>query len=280
MRQIPNFEAMDNPRPSDTPAPRSLLLFDIDGVIRDVGGSYRRAIVETVNHYSGWRPESATIDSLKAEGCWNNDWKASLELLRRRGIGQQHQASLPAFEDLVEIFNSFYFGGDPEGDPSSWRGFIRDEPLLVNPEFFETLDQKGCRWGFVSGAEPPSARFVLETRLGLVHPPLIAMGDAPDKPDPEGLIRMASTLVGSSLGSDAPLIAYLGDTVADVKTVTRAREQVPQQRWMSLAVVPPHLQSPEQSEARAHYEANLRAAGAEVIFPDTQAALNWDPNQI
>ena len=280
MRQIPNFEAMDTPRPSDTPAPRSLLLFDIDGVIRDVGGSYRRAIVETVNHYSGWRPESATIDSLKAEGFWNNDWKASLELLRRRGIGQQHQASLPAFEDLVEIFNSFYFGGDPEGDPSSWRGFIRDEPLLVNPEFFETLDQKGCRWGFVSGAEPPSARFVLETRLGLVHPPLIAMGDAPDKPDPEGLIRLASTLMGSSLGSDAPLIAYLGDTVADVKTVTRAREQVPQQRWMSLAVVPPHLQSPEQSEARAHYEANLRAAGAEVIFPDTQAALNWDPNQI
>ncbi|MEY4360451.1 MAG: hypothetical protein RLZZ631_1937, partial [Cyanobacteriota bacterium] len=26
-------------------SPRSVLLFDIDGVIRDVGGSYRRAIV-------------------------------------------------------------------------------------------------------------------------------------------------------------------------------------------------------------------------------------------
>jgi len=61
--------------------------------------------------------------------------------------------------------------------------------------------------------------------------------------------------------------------------VMRAQEQVPQQRWMSLAVVPPHLQSPGQSEARAHYEENLRAAGAEVIFPTTQAALNWDPNQ-
>ena len=280
MRQTPSFEAMDNLRPSDTPAPRALLLFDIDGVIRDVSGSYRRAIAETVNHYSGWRPESATIDCLKAEGCWNNDWKASLELLRRRGYGQQNHASLPAFDDLVEIFNSFYFGGDPEGDPSSWTGFIRDEPLLVNREFFDTLDQKGCRWGFVSGAEPPSARFVLETRLGLVHPPLIAMGDAQDKPDPEGLIRLASTLAGCSLGSDAPLIAYLGDTVADVNTVMRAREQVPQQRWMSLAVVPPHLQSPGQSEARTYYEKNLRAAGAEVILTTTQAVLNWDPNQV
>lgn len=82
-----------------------------------------------------------------------------------------------------------------------------------------------------------------------------------------------------NLGSDAPLIAYLGDTVADVNTVIRAREQVPQQRWMSLAVAPPHLQLPGQSEARAHYEQTLRAAGAEVILTDTQAALNWNPSQ-
>ena len=150
---------------------------------------------------------------------------------------------------------------------------------MVDSDFFASLSSQGWRWGFVSGAEPPSARYVLQERLGLIDPPLIAMGDAPDKPDPEGLIRLASTLLDCSLGSDAPLIAYLGDTVADVHTVMRAQEQVPQQRWMSLAVVPPHLQSPGQSEARAHYEENLRAAGAEVIFPTTQAALNWDPNQ-
>ncbi len=132
----------------------------------------------------------------------------------------------------------------------------------------------------MSGAEPPSARFLLEQRLGLQNPSLIAMGDAPDKPDPEGLIRLASNLMDCSLGSDAPLIAYLGDTVADVHTVLRAREQIPQQRWMSLAVVPPHLQSPGQSEARAHYEKTLRTAGAEVIFTTTQAALHWDPNQV
>ena len=48
---------------------------------------------------------------------------------------------------------------------------------------------------------------------------------------------------------------------------------------MSLAVVPPHLQNPGQSEARTHYEENLRAEGAEVILTDTQAALNWNPSQ-
>mgnify|MGYP001479858217 CR=1 FL=1 len=47
----------------------TILLFDIDGVIRDVAGSYRRALQETVAHYSGWRPDASDIDRLKAEGA-------------------------------------------------------------------------------------------------------------------------------------------------------------------------------------------------------------------
>jgi len=239
-----------------------------------------------VRHYCGWEPGHETIDALKGEGRWNNDWDASLELLRRHSLtdtptaSSSNSAVLPSRADLIDIFSRFYFGSDPEGDPFAWDGFICDEPLLVDPSFFADLTNRDILWGFVSGAEPPSARFLLEQRLSLKNPPLIAMGEAPDKPDPEGLIRLASTLMNRSFGSDAPPIAYLGDTVADVSTVMRAREQVPHQRGMSLAVVPPHLQSPGRSEARAHYEENLRAAGAEVIFTDTKAALNWDPNQI
>ena len=239
-----------------------------------------------MHHYCGWKPGHETVDALKGEGRWNNDWDASLELLRRHSLvdpptpSSSNSAVMPSRADLIDVFSRFYFGSDPEGDPFAWDGFICDEPLLVDPNFFTALSNRDILWGFVSGAEPPSARFLLEQRLGLQNPPLIAMGDAPDKPDPEGLIRLASTLMDCSLGSNAPAIAYLGDTVADVNTVMRAREQVPQQRWMSLAVVPPHLQSPEQSEARAHYEENLRTAGADVIFSDTKEALNWDPDQI
>ena len=258
--------------------PRALLLFDIDGVIRDVGGSYRRALAETVHHYSGWRPDPATIDSLKGEGRWNNDWEASLELLRRR----QHEP-LPEFGALVEVFSSFYFGGDPEGDPSSWQGFIGSEPLLVEPGFFAELDQAGIAWGFVSGAEPPSARFVLEQRLALKAPPLIAMGDAPDKPDPTGLLQLASTLLARSgcppLGEGAPAIAYLGDTVADVQTVLNARQHCPEQTFISLAVSPPHLHQREQSAARNSYESHLHQAGADAVVEHTTMALeclhNW-----
>lgn len=247
--------------------PKAIALFDIDGVIRDVAGSYRRAIVETVQHFSGKGPEPSEIDQLKGEGCWNNDWEASLELLRRQG-----HTPLPEFSNLVAVFGDFYFGGDPEGDPGLWRGFIGSEPLLVRPDFFSELTDAGLAWGFVSGAETPSCRYVLETRLGLVDPPLIAMGDAPDKPDPTGLLRMARALAGADLGAQTPPVIYLGDTVADVLTVQRARTQLPDQRFISLAVAPPHLHG--QPEARSAYGEKLLAAGADLVITSTEELLS------
>ncbi len=289
-----------------------------------MAASYRRAIVETVHQFSGWRPEPAQIDALKSEGCWNNDWQASLELLRRheqaggllrdgQPVGHPLTSSphrrepgpsgsfrgdpgppaadpstptgLPAFDTLVAAFGAHYFGGDPEGDPALWRGFIGQEPLLVGPEFFADLSAAGLLWGFVSGAEPPSVRYVLEQRLGLQNPAVIAMGEAPDKPDPTGLLQLAAALLAASdangadlspdqlsLGQAAPPVAYLGDTVADVQTVLRARERIPGQRFLSLAVAPPHLQGPGQEERRRTYEQQLRAAGADRILERSDQA--------
>ena len=220
-----------------------------------------------MQHYCGWQPSADAIDALKAEGAWNNDWDCSLELLRRHG------AELPDRTALIDVFSGFYFGGDPEGDPSQWTGFIGDEPLLVNASFFTTLSQQKVRWGFVSGAEPPSARFVLQQRLGLQDPPLIAMGDAPDKPDPTGLIQLAKALGADTEGAQ---VAYLGDTVADVHTVVQARKRWPEQQLVSLAVVPPHLQSEEQAPARRIYEQQLMEAGADLVLNSTAALLNWE----
>lgn len=245
-------------------------------MIRDVGGSYRRALQSTVEHYSDWRPEAACIDALKGEGCWNNDWDASLELLRRRQVSHPSAlGTLPERDALIDVFSRFYFGSDPEGDPSAWDGYICDEPLLVSDSFFTTLSSKHVAWGFVSGAEPPSARFLLSTRLRLSDPALVAMGDAPDKPDPTGLLTLAAALLNQPFSATAPPVAYLGDTVADVQTVVRARAQYPEQRFVSLAVVPPHLQTPQEVAARDQYEHQLKEAGADVILSSTQKALEW-----
>lgn len=243
-----------------------IILFDIDGVIRDVTNSYRLAIQETVNFFSGWRPSIEDIDSIKSEGCWNNDWDLSLEMINRHIQKKNLSFSAPTRKILIDCFDNFYFGGDPNQDSSEWSGFIKDETLLVKKTLFEELTQRRIGWGFVSGAELPSAKFVLEQRLGLVSAPLIAMGEAPEKPDPTGFISLSSKLSKAPLGLANPPIAYIGDTVADVKTVINARIKIPDQKFISLAIAPPHLHVHSNQEKRLRYEAALRKAGADLII--------------
>jgi hypothetical protein len=66
-------------------------------------------------------------------------------------------------------------------------------------------------------------------------------------------------------------VVYLGDTVADVLTVQRARAKCPAQRFLSFAVAPPHLHS--KPERRAAYEAKLLEAGADAVIPSTSNLL-------
>jgi HAD superfamily phosphatase len=68
-------------------------------------------------------------------------------------------------------------------------------------------------------------------------------------------------------------VAYLGDTVTDVFTLQRARQEVPEQRWRALAVAPPHLHAAEAQSARGGYEQQLLRAGAEGILATTAAVI-------
>jgi HAD superfamily phosphatase len=93
--------------------PTALVIFDIDGVVRDVAGSYRRAIADTVEHFTQarYRPTPQDIDALKAEGCWNNDWEASRELIDRylQRRNQPHPSANKDAADynaIVDFFQS------------------------------------------------------------------------------------------------------------------------------------------------------------------------------
>tara|TARA_Y100001968_G_C19263755_1_gene670577 strand:+ start:60 stop:857 length:798 start_codon:yes stop_codon:yes gene_type:complete len=251
-----------------------LIIFDIDGVIRDVTNSYRMAIQETVKVFCGWKPSIQDIDSIKGEGCWNNDWDLSIEMINRHIKDNNLSISAPARTNLIKCFENFYFGGDPNEDSSQWSGFIKNETLLVRKSLFDELTQQRIGWGFVSGAESPSAKYVLEQRLGLISPPLIAMGDAPEKPDPKGFISLSSRLSKTPLGGSNHPILYLGDTVADVKTVLNARIRIPRQKFISLAIAPPHLYKKSNQEERLSYEIKLKEAGTDLIIRSMDNFMN------
>jgi len=92
------------------------------------------------------------------------------------------------------------------------------------------------------------------------------MGDAPDKPDPEGLINLSKKLIGDKLGESNIPIAYVGDTIADINTVINARKEIPSQKFISIGIAPPHLHLNSRLKERNSYEANLRNAGADLIL--------------
>ena len=243
-----------------------LILFDIDGVIRSVENSYRLSLKKTVYKFSGWEPSYIDIDNAKNEGIWNNDWDLSLELIKRFIKKENLSIEVPPREEIVKCFENFYFGGNPNQDSKDWKGFIRNEELLVDKDFFTLLSKNRICWGFVSGAESSSAKFVLEKRLKLKSPPLIAMGDAPDKPNPQGFLYLASNLCRKNLGPENIPIAYVGDTIADIHTVNNAKKMIPGQNFISIGIAPPHLHLGSRIKERKLYESKLTEAGADLIL--------------
>ena len=245
---------------------KGLILFDIDGVIRDVSKSYRLAIKKTVYFFCGWEPSTLDIDNLKNEGIWNNDWDLSLEMIKRYIKKKNLSTKPPIRAEIIKNFERLYFGCCPEEEYSKWSGFIQNEEILVDKDLFEKLTKNNILWGFVSGAEVPSAKFVLENKLNLKNPPLIAMGDAPDKPNPEGFIYLAEKLFNHKLGAKCQPVAYVGDTIADINTVINARKLIPQQVFISIGIAPPHLHSVNHIDERIKYESNLEMSGADLVI--------------
>ena len=255
----------------------AIVVFDIDGVVRDVTGSYRRAIADTVEQFTkcAYRPDQADIDALKSEGIWNNDWEASQELIYRyfESVGQQRVSATSDenrrsliqidYNALVDFFQSRYRGTNSQ----EWNGYICDEPLLLQLSYLEQLSAANIPWGFFSGAPHAEAAYVLERRLGINSHILIGMEDAPGKPDPTGLILAVQQLEQLHQVNAAIPIVYVGDTVADMYTVTQARAKV-SRTVIGVGILPPHLQA--TPERRDDYAAKLLAAGASVVFNNVQ----------
>lgn len=253
---------------NSTPLWNAIVVFDIDGVVRDVGGSYRRALADTVEHFTKgvYRPSSVEIDRLKSEGIWNNDWEGSQELVYRHFEAQGLvRSQIPLdYDELVAFFQSRYRGPDPE----HWTGYICTEPLLLHPSYLESLTTDGMLWGFFSGATRGSANYVLQKRLGLESPVLVAMEDAPGKPDPTGLLATIDQ-IKARYGVDVELpIFYAGDTVADMYTVQKAKLLAPERVWLGVGILPPHVQ--ETPARRDAYAVTLEEAGATAIFRNVE----------
>jgi histidinol-phosphate aminotransferase len=211
-------------------APQALL-FDMDGVLVDVSGSYRAAIVGTAMGF-GVQLLDDEISRAKAKGGANNDWELTLRLLAAHGV----ESSLA---EVTRRFEALYQG--TPGKP----GLRSTERLLISGESLARMAAR-LPLAIVTGRPRKDAqRFLDEAGIGAHFKALVSMDDGPLKPDPAP-VRLALQRLGVARAW------MLGDTQDDM-AAARAAAVVP------VAVLPP-------GESRAEYREALTRAGAARVL--------------
>ena len=180
----------------------SIIVFDMDGVLAEVTESYREAIVQTVEHFTGERISRDLIQQYKNAGGWNNDWALSQKIAADLGVEIR-------YKDVVDYFNDIFIGRN--GD-----GLIRRESWLPEPGLLERLGQS-FGLAIFTGRLRYELDFTLQRFAKDVpfDPIICAEHVANAKPAPDGLLAIQRMKPGRKLW-------YVGDTVDDARAAQAA----------------------------------------------------------
>lgn len=209
------------------------ILFDLDGVLADVGGSYRATIIETARSF-GVDLAPGDISAAKRAGDANNDWELTKRLVEERGV----RCELP---EVVRRFQSIYEG--TEDGP----GLRETERLIPDLATLRSLAQR-FTLAIVTGRPRREAEWFLE-RAGMsdLFATLVCMEDAPPKPSPEPVQRAMGVLgIGRAW--------MIGDTPDDMASARAARV-------LPIGVPAPGDNKKEASDA-------MRGAGAAAVIDE------------
>jgi HAD superfamily hydrolase (TIGR01549 family) len=165
---------------------KDLIVFDMDGVLVDVTASYRTAIQATVLHFSGHEPPPEDIQKL------------SHAMIRERGKDVPYQT-------VVDHFQEIFHGG-----------LILRELWVATDGLFDRLAERHHMAVF-TGRFRWEAHVTLKRFLPGVFDPVVGVDDvAHSKPDPEGLLKICSSVPHGKCW-------YVGDTVDDARASAAAR---------------------------------------------------------
>jgi HAD superfamily hydrolase (TIGR01548 family) len=211
-----------------------LLIFDVDGVLVDVHGSFHQSILDTVHHFTGERVARADIQKWKSKTGYNDDWRLSTDWIASLGT------TVP-YEKVKRQFMKFYW------DAPGRRGNVWREKWLVPPRTLK-------RWATRAELTLFTGRTRKELKHTLDHfgvrdlfSRVVAMEDVERlKPDPEGI----HFLLGKA---DPSTAIYLGDMLDDALAAQSA--------GVTFLGVLPH-----GSEAHRVRAKQLRSHGARVIL--------------
>ncbi|WPM32805.1 HAD family hydrolase [Hydrogenobacter sp. T-2] len=173
---------------------RKGVIFDVDGVIVDVSQSYHYAIKHTAEYFLKREVPIEEVRRIKFSKGINNDWLATLEVIREYG-------GTADFEELVKVFNEFYTN-------------LRDkEKLILGKEFFMSLREMGYPLGIVTGRPREDLLYLFE-KHGLSECfDFVVDEDTIEEEELRKPHPYALHLCVEGLGIDAGV--YVGDSLAD-----------------------------------------------------------------
>ena len=223
-----------------------IIIFDVDGVLVDVRGSFHRTLIQTLQHFTRKRVTSAEIHAWKNRGGFNDDWKLSHAWIQSLGFRN-------SYDGIKKKFQEIYWGDGNSGNVRHERWLLPKSTLKrlgknselaiftgrIRHELHHTLDRNNLR--------PYFKKIVTVENVKL------------PKPDPEGLLQILN-------GRDPQSAIYLGDNIDDAVAAKAAK--VP-----FLGVLP------YRSEARRHRAASLNNLGAKTILGSVLQLESWMKHQ-
>jgi HAD superfamily phosphatase len=220
-----------------------ILIFDVDGVLVDVRGTYWRSALDTVRHLTGKRVTYAELHKWKAKPGNNDDWAMVSSWVTALGKPMN-------YEEARDAFSKFYWG--TPGRP----GNVKNEKHIVSPVQIE-------RWATRYELNLFTGRTRQEFTYTFARWPatkkfrmVVTMDDVANiKPSPEGLYKI--------LGKRDPATAlYLGDNIDDALAARDAG--VP-----FLAIIAPGEHGYRERSKR------FRVLGALALLPRATDLRRW-----
>ncbi|SIQ71465.1 haloacid dehalogenase superfamily, subfamily IA hydrolase, TIGR01548 [Haladaptatus litoreus] len=162
-------------------------------------------------------------------------------------------------EELHAVFQQLYLGAELyaelEGaEPTlDTRGYINDEPVLVEPETIANLTEN-YPVGIVTGRPSAEADIALSrAELDVADDHRFTMDDWKEgKPHPHALLTLAERF-------DAERVVFVGDTLDDVRTATNAADADSSREYFGIGVLTGGLTG---EEGKRKYEEN----GSEAVI--------------
>jgi HAD superfamily hydrolase (TIGR01548 family) len=219
-----------------------VIIFDVDGVLVDVRGSFHATVLETVRFFTKKRVTRAELHRWKNQSGFNDDWKLSTAWVQSLG-------GTAGYDEVKRKFVELYWGTNGKGNVA------REKWLLPHANLKRLA--KRAELALFTGRVQAELDYTLDRgKVREFFRQIVTVEDVQrPKPDPEGLRKILG-------GRDPGKALYLGDNLDDALAAQAA--QIP-----FIGVLP------QNSEARRARSALLTKHGAKVILGNVTKLEAW-----